>query len=200
VRGSVNGVGEVGPDPVVFSLQSINLMFPLTFLHRLLRMSNTMRSRSLHYRLIIAVLCTLALFSGCVSAPPRPSGKYSAAAADKAADTALTMVGRPYHYQGDSPDGFDCSGLVRYSYLSSGIDLPHGTASLMKRTVPILTRDMRRGDLLFFDQSGKKYSHVGILTSKNRFVHAPSTGKRVREESLDDPYWKKHFLGARRIS
>ena len=140
------------------------------------------------------------LFFGCVSAPPRPSGKYSAAAAEKAADTALAMVGRPYQYQGDSPEGFDCSGLVRYSYLSAGLDLPHGTDSLMKITVPILARNMRRGDLLFFTQSGKKYSHVGILTSNRRFVHAPSTGKRVREESLDDPYWKKNFLGARRIS
>ena len=127
-------------------------------------------------------------------------GKYSAAVADKAADTALTMVGKPYQYRGDSPEGFDCSGLVRYSYLAAGMNLPHGTGLLKQRSVPILSRDMRRGDLLFFDQSGKKYSHVGILTSKNRFVHAPSTGKRVREESLDAPYWKKHFLGARRIS
>jgi len=150
--------------------------------------------------IIIAVLCSMALFTGCASAPPRPSGKYSAAAADKAADTALAMVGRPYQYQGDSPEGFDCSGLVRYSYLSAGMDLPHGTGPLKQRTVPILSRDMRRGDLLFFEQSGKKYSHVGILTGKNRFVHAPSTGKRVREDSLDDPYWKKHFLGARRVS
>jgi murein DD-endopeptidase len=163
-------------------------------------MSNTMESRSVHYRLITAMLCSMAIFSACATAPPRPTGNYSAAIADKATTTALSMVGMPYKYQGDTPEGFDCSGLVRYSYLSAGIDLPHGTASLMKRTVPILTRDMRRGDLLFFTQSGKKYSHVGILTSKNRFVHAPSTGKRVREESLDDPYWKKHFLGARRIS
>jgi len=153
-----------------------------------------------HYRFIIALLCSVALFAGCVSTPPRPIGKYSAAAADKAADIALTMVGRPYQYRGDSPKGFDCSGLVRYSYLAAGMDLPHGTDFLRQRTVPILSRDMRRGDLLFFEQSGKKYSHVGILTSKNKFVHAPSTGKRVREDNLDDPYWKKHFLGARRIS
>ena len=160
-----------------------------------------MRHRSLHNCFtVIAVLCSMALFSGCVSAPPRPMGKYSAAVADKAADTALTMVGKPYQYRGDSPEGFDCSGLVRYSYRSAGVNLPHGTGALRQRTVPIRSRDMRRGDLLFFDQSGKKYSHVGILTTKNRFVHAPSTGKRVREESLDDPYWKKHFLGARRIS
>ncbi len=154
----------------------------------------------MHHRfIIIALLCGMALYSGCATAPPRPTGKYTAAAADKAADTALSMVGRPYHYQGDSPEGFDCSGLVRYSYLSAGIDLPHGTGPLRQRTVPVRSRDMRKGDLVFFEQSGKKYSHVGILTNKHRFVHAPSTGKRVREESLDDLYWKKHFLGARRI-
>jgi cell wall-associated NlpC family hydrolase len=145
-------------------------------------------------------LIIISVSFGCVSAPPRPAGNYSSSAADKAADTALTMVGRPYQYQGDSPEGFDCSGLVRYSYLAAGMELPHGTGSLMKRTVPVQSRDMRRGDLLFFTQSGKKYSHVGILTSDRQFVHAPSSGKRVREDSLDDPYWKKHFLGARRIS
>jgi murein DD-endopeptidase len=149
---------------------------------------------------IVAILCVVLLFFGCVSAPPRPTGKYSAAAAEKAADAALTMVGKPYQYGGDSPEGFDCSGLVRYSYLVAGVDLPHGTASLRQITVPVLSRNMRKGDLVFFDQSGRKYSHVGILISNHRFVHAPSTGKRVREDSLDEPYWKKHFLGARRIS
>ncbi len=152
------------------------------------------------YEFAGALWLIIGLVSGCVSAPPRPSGNYSATAADTAAETALAMVGRPYQYRGESPAGFDCSGLVRYSYLAAGINLPHGTGFLKQRTVPVLSRDMRKGDLLFFDQSGRKYSHVGILTGKNRFVHAPSSGKRVREESLDDPYWKKHFLGARRVS
>ena len=184
----------------VFSLQSINLIFRLTFMPRVLSMLQS-KEQDMHQRfIIIAVLCGTALFSGCVSAPPRPTGKYSAAAADKAADTALAMVGRPYQYRGDSPDGFDCSGLVRYSYLSAGVDLPHGTGSLRQRTVPVLSRHMRRGDIVFFTQSGKKYSHVGIYLGDRRFVHAPSSGKRVRTESLDDPYWKKHFLGARRVS
>jgi cell wall-associated NlpC family hydrolase len=184
----------------VFSLLSINLIFRLTFLPRVLSMFQS-KEQDMHKRfIIIAVLCSTALFSGCVSAPPRPTGKYSAAAADKAADTALAMVGRPYQYRGESPDGFDCSGLVRYSYLSAGVNLPHGTGSLRQRTVPVRSRDMRRGDLVFFDQSGKKYSHVGIYLGNGRFVHAPSSGKRVRTGSLDDPYWKKHFLGARRVS
>jgi cell wall-associated NlpC family hydrolase len=142
----------------------------------------------------------IGLVFGCVSVPPRPVGASSAAAADTAADIALTMVGKPYQYRGESPEGFDCSGLVRYSYLAAGVNLPHGTGPLMQRTVPVLSRDMRRGDLVFFDQSGKKYSHVGVLTNDRRFVHATSSGKHVREDSLDDPYWKKHFLGARRVS
>jgi hypothetical protein len=184
----------------VFSLLSINLIFRLTFLPRVLSMFQS-KEQDMHKRfIIIAVLCSMALFAGCVSAPLRPMGKYSAAAADKAADTALAMVGRPYQYRGESPDGFDCSGLVRYSYLSAGVNLPHGTGSLRQRTVPVRSRDMRRGDLVFFDQSGKKYSHVGIYLGNGRFVHAPSSGKRVRTGSLDDPYWKKHFLGARRVS
>jgi murein DD-endopeptidase len=147
-----------------------------------------------------ALTCAALIFSGCVAAPPATHlDGYSFSVADKAADMALTMVGRPYKFKGDSPSGFDCSGLVRYSYLASGIDLPHGTEALRQRTRPVLVHNMRKGDLLFFNELGKKYSHVGIYVGDDCFVHAPSTGGRVRTDSLQDPYWKKHFLGARRL-
>ena len=147
-------------------------------------------------------LCFVALLLfGCVAAPPaRHIEGYSASVADKATATALIMVGRPYQYKGDSPSGFDCSGLVRYSYLVAGMDVPHSTSSLRDHTRPVSPRDMRKGDLLFFNESGKKYSHVGIYIGNSLFVHAPSTGKTVRKDNLQDPYWKKHFLGARRFS
>jgi cell wall-associated NlpC family hydrolase len=109
------------------------------------------------------------------------------------------MIGRPYKYTGDTPAGFDCSGLVRYSYLTAGMDLPHGTSALRKLTRSVGLRSARKGDLLFFDQSGKKYSHVGIYVGNDQFVHAPSTGGRVRKDSLTDPYWKKHYLDTRRF-
>jgi cell wall-associated NlpC family hydrolase len=146
-------------------------------------------------------LCFVALLLfGCSAAPPvRHIEGYSTSVADKAAATAITMVGRPYKYKGDSPSGFDCSGLVRYSYLAAGMDVPHGTSSLRDHTRSVSPRDMRKGDLLFFNESGKKYSHVGIYIGNNLFVHAPSTGKTVRKDNLQDPYWKKHFLGARRF-
>ena len=109
------------------------------------------------------------------------------------------MVGRPYKRHGDSPAGFDCSGLVRYSYLAAGMAVPHGTKKLRRVTHPISSREIRKGDLLFFLQDGMKYSHVGIYVDDNRFVHAPSIGKTVRMDSLLDPYWKENFVEARRF-
>jgi cell wall-associated NlpC family hydrolase len=139
------------------------------------------------------------LFAGCASAPTKHITGYSASAGDKAADTALTMIGRPYKFKGDMPAGFDCSGLVRYSYLTAGMDVPHSTGSLKNSTQSVGLRNARKGDLLFFVQEGKKYSHVGIYVGGDQFVHAPSTGGFVRKDSIADPYWKQHYLDTRRF-
>jgi cell wall-associated NlpC family hydrolase len=143
----------------------------------------------------IAVL----LVTGCATTPTKHVTGYSASAGDKAAATALTMIGRPYKYKGDMPAGFDCSGLVRYSYLTAGMDVPHNTSALRNSTRSVGLRNARKGDLLFFVQEGKKYSHVGIYVGGDRFVHAPSTGGFVRRDSITDPYWKKHYLDTRRF-
>ena len=137
---------------------------------------------------------------GCASAPTRPVTGYTPAIGEKAARIALSMIGRPYTYKGDSPEGFDCSGLVRYSYLAAGLDVPHGTRELKNAASSIGLKKMRKGDLLFFNENGKKYSHVGIYIGGSFFVHAPGAGKKVRKDSLLDPHWKKSFLDARRFS
>ena len=139
------------------------------------------------------------LAAGCGHTPVRRVEGYTPAAGDKAADTALAMIGRPYKFTGDTPAGFDCSGLVRYSYLMAGMDLPHGTKALMGITRSVGIKSARKGDLLFFDQEGKKYSHVGIYVGNDQFVHSPSTGGRVRRDSIADPYWNKHYLDTRRF-
>jgi cell wall-associated NlpC family hydrolase len=111
---------------------------------------------------------------------------------------AKNMIGKPYKYSGENPSGFDCSGLVRYSYLKVGIDLPHGTGELKEVTRHVADRELRKGDLVFFERDGNRL-HVGIYVGGNRFVHAPRPGKFVRIDSLDDPYWKERFCDARRI-
>src|SRR5436190_15448441 len=151
--------------------------------------------------------CLLALLlAACAGVPSRPSApaarsEVSASIADRAAAQAATMRGRPYHFGGASvSSGFDCSGLVQYSYRQVGIDLPHSTDAQRKTSRPVGLSSLRRGDLLFFDLEGKKSSHVGIYLGEGRFIHAPSTGKNVRNDRLDSPYWKKHLSEARRVT
>jgi murein DD-endopeptidase len=120
---------------------------------------------------------------------------------DRAAAQAEKMLGRPYRFGGATPSaGFDCSGLVQYSFRQAGAAVPHNTdrQRAVSRHVPIA--ELRRGDLLFFDQEGKKNSHVGIYIGNGRFVHAPSSGKEVRTDRMDSPYWKKHLSETRRLS
>jgi murein DD-endopeptidase len=133
------------------------------------------------------------------SRSPSGSGDVSASIADHAATQAVKMVGRPYKYGGASPSGFDCSGLVLFSYLKAGYALPRDTEHQRKAARPVKVSGLRRGDLLFFDQEGKKNSHVGIYLGDGQFVHAPSSGKNVRRDRLDG-YWKKHLSEARRVA
>ncbi|HEY6011222.1 MAG TPA: C40 family peptidase [Nitrospirota bacterium] len=145
--------------------------------------------------LVVSVLS----FPACASAPVAPVLGHPPDIGETAADTAVSMIGRPYKYRGETPEGFDCSGLVRYSYLAAGLDVPHGTGQLMRVTRPVEPGTIRKGDLLFFNEKGRKYSHVGIWLGDDVFVHAPSTGGTVRTDSLEDPYWKKNLFGARRF-
>jgi cell wall-associated NlpC family hydrolase len=136
------------------------------------------------------------LIAACASAPREPARSD---ANDAAAGYALKMVGKPYRYGGATPAGFDCSGLVMFSYRQAGVAVPRSTDAQRETGHPIRRSSLRRGDLIFFDLEGKKNSHVGIYLGNGRFVHAPSSGKHVRTDSLDAPFWRKHFSEARRL-
>jgi len=142
-------------------------------------------------------VCASLMLAACASAPTAPV--TDPGSAERAAGNALKMIGKPYRYGGSSPAGFDCSGLIQYSYKQAGVSLPRSTDNLLRTSTPLRGMHLRRGDLLFFDQEGKKKSHVGIYLGDGRFVHAPSSGKSVRTDRLDSPYWKKHLSEARRI-
>jgi len=142
-------------------------------------------------------ICLGFIVAGCASNPTAPV--TDPASADRAAGYAMKMVGKPYHYGGSSPAGFDCSGLVQYSYKQAGVNLPRSTDAQHRVSQPLRGSHLRRGDLLFFDEEGKKKSHVGIYLGDGKFVHAPSSGKRVRTDRLDSPYWRKHLSEARRV-
>lgn len=132
-----------------------------------------------------------------ISRLPTTSAQKSPAQS-KVLDTAQQMLGVPYRSGGSSPRGFDCSGLVSYSYKRAGIHIPRTTAQQYTQSQKIPRRDLQSGDLVFFNLKGRKISHVGIYLDRGRFIHAPSSGKSVSIDSLENPYWHSRYRGAGR--
>jgi murein DD-endopeptidase len=113
-------------------------------------------------------------------------------------DSATSMIGQPYRFGGAAPGGFDCSGLVAYAAASAGIFVPRTAAEQLEYGSPVLPAQLRAGDLVFMHLSGKEL-HVAIALDRQLFVHAPSSGGRVRVDSLLAPPYAKGFIGARRV-
>ena len=169
------------------------------------------RSSDLLARFSLATLTLLfLLLAGCGSVPvePDPDADADAGAALQlggrdiaggAARLALRMVGVPYRFGGNTPDGFDCSGLVQYSYAAAGWRLPRSVEGQIASTRPVFRSQARPGDLLFFHLNGTPNSHVGIYIGNGRFVHAPSTGKLVSTAHLSNAFWRRHLAGVRRL-
>jgi len=125
--------------------------------------------------------------------PPEPGP------ATIAVTRALGVIGRPYRLGGSSPTGFDCSGLVHYSFGLAGVPLPRTTGEQRLGTRRLVTGEsMDAGDLVFFTR-GKSALHVGILAGERRFVHAATRGGGVRVDSLDAPHWQTRFIEVRRV-
>jgi cell wall-associated NlpC family hydrolase len=144
----------------------------------------------------LASFMVLIALAGCGHTPAQES---TPPLAHRAADHALAMVGKPYRYGGNNPKGFDCSGLVQYSYARVGVRLPHGTRGLLQVSQPVSRKNLKRGDLVFFTQEGKRSSHVALYLGDDRFVHSPSSGKHVHVAGFNDTYWQRHFTEARRV-
>ncbi len=123
------------------------------------------------------------------------------AAANAVLMRAISLVGTPYRYGGNTPDGgFDCSGLVNYVYRDMlDLRLPRSSRELAAWQGPRIDPDrLAAADLVFFGTGGQ-VSHVGIYVGEGRFVHAPSSGGTVRLDRLDAVYWQQHYSGAKRV-
>ena len=117
----------------------------------------------------------------------------------------MSQVGARYKSGGESPRGFDCSGLTRWAYKDHGADLPHsseeqfrlarkeGYERIWKR------KDLEIGDLVFHKTGSARVGHAGIYIGKGRFISTTSS-EGVQVRSLYDPYyWGKRWVGATRV-
>ncbi len=110
-------------------------------------------------------------------------------------EIAFRYLRTPYRWAGASPSGFDCSGFVMYVYGRIGIEVPHSSWMLWGVGKPVARKDLRPGDIVFFN--GR--SHVGIYVGRGRFIHSPHTGDVVRVTRLSESSYGRTYDGARRI-
>lgn len=133
------------------------------------------------------------------SSKEEPNAKAASILSD-----AEKYLGAPYRAGGMTYSGFDCSGFVNTVFAENNIKLTRRSVDQAKEGVGINIENVKHGDLLFFATAGgKRVSHVGIVhTITNdgeiKFIHA-STSKGVIISSLEEAYWDKAFLFARRV-
>jgi hypothetical protein len=132
------------------------------------------------------------------------AGNLHAKDAAASAETPLMkivgeLLGVRYKTGGNTPKGFDCSGFTRYVFEKlAGIDLNRRSIDQAKEGSKIEKDKLREGDLVFFKTNGKSISHVGIYVGDGKFAHA-SSKKGITITPLDDKYYAKRYVTARRI-
>jgi cell wall-associated NlpC family hydrolase len=141
-------------------------------------------------------------FPGASSPPTVPSSTEAppSAVPVPVVATALSYRGVPYRNGGSDPTGFDCSGFVQWVYAQQGLALPREVRDQYQLGSKVDLDEVRPGDLVFFETVSRGASHVGIALGNDQFVHAPSSRGVVRVESYTIDYWKRRYVGARRLS
>ena len=130
------------------------------------------------------------------SPAPKPAAVPGLPRASDLVRNALAYVGTPYRKGGDSPDGFDSSGLAQFAFATVGVRIPRFTRMQFSAGRPI-AGDPLAGDLVFFQTSQVGPSDVGIYLGEGRFL--TSTGRDVHVDSFQSDYFRTRYLGARRF-
>ncbi len=159
--------------------------------------------------LCVAYLCAAFFLNGCgktvVSLPGQsnaPRSSFSSGKMRSVVSVARSQIGKPYKWGGASPSrGFDCSGLVWWVFDQHGIKVPRVSWQQIEAGRSVHLSKIKAGDIVFFRiPGGGKSLHTGIYTGDGSFfVHSPKSGHHVREESMNKNYWRKYFIGARRV-
>ncbi|MBM3163100.1 MAG: NlpC/P60 family protein [Chlorobi bacterium] len=109
------------------------------------------------------------------------------------------FFGIRYRFGGQSTEGFDCSGFVRFMYdRVFSTKLPRTSIEMASIGQKVERSELKPGDLVFFQTRGNRISHVGIFVGNDTFVHS-SVSKGITEDRLQQKYYDTRFAGAVRV-
>jgi len=113
---------------------------------------------------------------------------------------AFGFLGTRYRFGGTSRNGLDCSAFVQKVFNEMEVTLPRTAREQFEKGEVVTRGDMQKGDLVFFRTYASFPSHVGIYLGGNRMIHASSRDRRVVISSVDTPYYRSRFIGAKRVT
>jgi cell wall-associated NlpC family hydrolase len=114
----------------------------------------------------------------------RSSGATSPdATGERIVALAKQHLGTPYVWGGESPGGFDCSGLMQWAYRQVGVELPRVSTQQAKAGREVSAAEARPGDLVFFERG--TVDHIGMYAGAGTWVVAPKTGDVVKVQDVD---------------
>lgn len=137
-----------------------------------------------------------------VQADTKPQAQLKPAASGAAFinSAASRYLGIRYVLGGTGGGGIDCSGYTLRVFQQLGINLPRTAAAQFRTGAAVNSRNLRAGDLVFFNTTGKVASHVGIYLGNGMMAGANSYyGKTMIEPLFSNPYWANRYNGARRV-
>ena len=117
---------------------------------------------------------------------PEPAPSYSGNAASTAISTAMSYIGTPYVWAGESASGLDCSGLTMVSYEAAGVYLTHSSRVQYGQGTHVPLDAAQPGDLVFWSSDGSQSGiyHVAIYLGDDMMIEAPTFGMTVRVTSM----------------
>lgn len=129
---------------------------------------------------------------------------YVKAMRDSVLVAAWRQQGVPYVWGGSSPQGFDCSGLLQWSFARAGLAVPRTAAeqATMGTSIVMEERWLEPGDLMVFQTRNSRYvDHIGMYLGRGWYIHASGNGRRVMLGSIHDPgdISARIWVGARRV-
>lgn len=152
----------------------------------------------------LAALSLLLLLTSCGSSKRTTIKDISTTKTERIIKQAQAFSGTRYKFGGTTRKGMDCSGLIYVAFQKENIVLPRVSRDMAQRGKPVKNKDIDTGDLLFFrtSKSSKRINHVGLVTKVDGddiyFIHA-TTSKGVLTSNLNERYWNRAYVMARRV-
>ena len=152
----------------------------------------------------LAALSLILLLISCGSSKRTTVKDISITKTERIIKQAQAFSGTRYKFGGTTRKGMDCSGLIYVAFQKENIVLPRVSRDMAQRGKPVKNKDIDTGDLLFFrtSKSSKRINHVGLVTKVDGddiyFIHA-TTSKGVLTSNLNERYWNRAYVMARRV-